>query len=261
MNTIYTPKGPAREYSPDALNLYDSCDHGCIYCYVNNIPGFFGKNKAGNIPTPRKDILLELEKHLKKHGAPKEQILLSFTGDPFCSAEKTHRITKQALALLQAAGAKVAILTKGGFRAFDALEEIQKFGHDIKVGATLTFSDPAKSKEVEPGAALPEERLLMLKGMHQEGVKTWVSIEPVMIPRQSLDMIQRSLEWVDHYKVGKLNHVKNTTDWPRFLFEAVKILRAAGKPFYVKEDLRAFEQQAGVTLTAEERDMNFLCLK
>jgi len=40
-----------------------------------------------------------------------------------------------------------------------------------------------------------------------------------------------------------------------------KARRAAGKPFYVKEDLRAFEQQAGVTLTAEERDMNFLCLK
>jgi DNA repair photolyase len=33
MQTIYEPKGKAREYAPLALNLYESCPHGCKYCY------------------------------------------------------------------------------------------------------------------------------------------------------------------------------------------------------------------------------------
>ena len=36
MQAIYKPKGRALEYAPDglALNIYDSCPHGCTYCFA-----------------------------------------------------------------------------------------------------------------------------------------------------------------------------------------------------------------------------------
>jgi hypothetical protein len=46
LKIIYEPKGPAREYAALALNLYNGCTHGCIYCYNNGRytkPGEFFK--------------------------------------------------------------------------------------------------------------------------------------------------------------------------------------------------------------------------
>jgi len=45
-------------------------------------------------------------------------------------------------------------------------------------GATLTFIDRGDSLKWEPGAALPDERMLALKEAKKRGIKTWVSLEP-----------------------------------------------------------------------------------
>ena len=260
-SALYKPAGRAAEYSPWALNLYDSCDHGCSFCFVNGMPGFQGRNTVNSKPVPRPGVLGALETYLLKRGAPKEQILLCFTCDCFCKAETEYQITKRALALLNHYHAKVAILTKGGLRALSALDEIRAFGDRIKVGATLTFMDQERSAAVEPGAASPADRLKMLEAFHALGIKTWVSIEPVLDPEQSLACIRASLAVTDHFKIGKLNHVANTMDWAKFLRNAVDVLRQADKPFYVKHDLRAFEQAAGVVLTPREKDPTALFLK
>lgn len=34
MNTIYVPKGKAREYGDYALNIYTGCPHRCYYCFA-----------------------------------------------------------------------------------------------------------------------------------------------------------------------------------------------------------------------------------
>lgn len=63
----------------------------------------------------------------------------------------------------------------------------------------------------------------------------------MIIPQQSLHLIRETLDCVDVYKVGKLNNYKGLdklVDWTSFLAEAVKTLRVAQKPFYIKEDLR-----------------------
>ena len=260
-SALYKPAGRASEYSPWALNLYQSCDFGCTYCFTHDMPGFQGRNSIHATVKPRDGILGALETYLLKHGAPKEQILISFTSDPFPIAETEYETTKRALALLNHYHAKVVILTKGGLRALSALDEIRAFGDRIKVGATLTFMDQERSAAVEPGAASPADRLKMLEAFHALGIKTWVSIEPVLDPEQSLACIRASLAVTDHFKIGKLNHVANTMDWAKFLRNAVDVLRQADKPFYVKHDLRAFEQAAGVVLTPREKDPTALFLK
>lgn len=239
MSTIYQPSGKAREYSPLALNLYLSCTHRCKYCYAPKCrhqteDEYFKK------PAPRAFVLESMARELKKN-APKEQVLLSFIGDVYCETTDNNETTRNALNLLLAYKVPVAILTKGASRCLRDIDIFKKFGDHIQVGTTLTFDNDRESLEWESGAALPHERIEMLKALHENGIRTFVSFEPVIKPDQSLNLIRETLPYVDVYKVGKLNNYKGLdkqVDWTAFLAEAVAILREAGKRFYIKHDLR-----------------------
>lgn len=233
MSLIYEPKGKAREYSPLALNPYSGgCDHGCQYCYCGDI----FRGNWGKTPKPR-----DLSTLAREAAKADSQILLSFVGDPYCSAERTHRKTREALGVLSAARCSVAVLTKGGTRCLDDLSTFCAWPDGrVKIGATLTFNSSALSRQWEPGAADPGDRIEALRQLHAAGVKTWASIEPVIIPSESLAIIEASLPYVDGYKVGRWNHDAraNAIDWTAFGVAAVNMIRAAGKRLYVKVDLR-----------------------
>lgn len=239
MPLIYEPRGKAREYSPLALNIYTGCDHGCKYCYLPTMGPMAKSNTSLSV---RPSFIRLLEKELKATTHDK-QILLSFFCDPYNTQEPQHRQTRQALELLKRHNRLVAILTKGGNRCLEDFDLIRSFGPMIKVGTTLTFTNSADSIRNEPKAAPSKERILMLKTFHDAGIKTFVSIEPVIDPAQSLDCILQSLPWVDQYKIGKLNHDQDherTVDWKKFLHDALEIMRTSKKEFYIKEDLAAF---------------------
>lgn len=239
MGLIYEPRGRAREYSPLALNLYMGCTHRCEYCYA---PSCLQKTqeKYFKMPEPRKEVLLKLTNELKK-GAPKKQVLLSFIGDPYCETQDENNLTRFVLEQFCEYGVPTAILTKGGKRCLKDIDLYKQFGNGLQVGATLTFYDAKKSAKWEPGAASPKERLATLQKLHNEGVRTFASFEPVIEPSESLRLIKESLEFIDGYKIGKINHYKGidkTIDWTSFLKSAIEILRDNKKIFYIKHDLQ-----------------------
>jgi DNA repair photolyase len=258
---IYTPTGKAREYSPLALNHYRGCDHRCSYCYAHQS---FGQP---DIVSPRAGVIQKLKRELEEGPLPDKQVLLSFIGDPYCLANETLRLTTQVMEILLPLGIPVALLTKGGLRGLRDLDLIK--GRNVKLGATLTFMDPARQLALddkrgipwEGGAACPEERLLMLKRAHECGIKTWASIEPVIDPEESLAIIRASLPYVDQYKVGRWNHDTRAhdIDWPKFAREAIDTIRAAGKQLYVKKDLRPALPLTGY-ITPQECDADALAL-
>jgi DNA repair photolyase len=259
MSLIYVPSGKAREYSPLAMNIFNGCDHGCTYCYV---PKATFRLDANTKPILRKNILHNLKLELKK-SVPKEQILLSFLCDPYPMHDTKTALTREVLKILLQYGCHVAVLTKGGNRCLRDLDIFKKFSPGyFKIGATLTFLDELKSKKTEPLAAIGQERIDTLKVLYESGIKTFVSIEPVIDPAESLLCIEKSLPFTDQYKVGKLNHDKKNEDsisWNKFLLSAVTKIRNAGKELYVKEDLRKFSN--GFELTKNESDYDFLTLK
>lgn len=253
VSIIYEPKGKAREYSPLALNLYKGCDHRCEYCYVRTSMRIDNPN-----PVPRANIIQKLTSELERRTI-EDQVLLSFTGDPYCEAEEKFRLTSEALGVLSKHNIPTAILTKGGMRCLRDIGKFKAF-NSIKIGATLTFMSNEDSWKWEPGAVAPESRFKALQTLHAAGITTWASLEPVIDPEQSLEIIDKTHKYVDQFKVGKLNHhnLANQIDWQHFGERAVEKLRGLGKAFYIKYDLQKFLARANLTPEETKSDTLFL---
>lgn len=234
MPIIYEPSGKAKEYCDLAANLYIGCGHGCTYCYaprcLHTTPEQFGNAR------PRGDILRQIEKEAPAHSG--KEVHLCFTCDPYQPIEREHRLTRRTLEIFTRNRVRARILTKGGPRCLDDLTLLRE--NRAVVGATLTFVNEEDSSLWEPGAASPANRLATLGALHDHGIETWASLEPVIDPAQSLELIRRTIGFVDTYKVGKWNHDRraNEIDWHAFASEAVNLLERHGQRYYIKEDLR-----------------------
>jgi DNA repair photolyase len=239
MPYIYEPKGKAKEYGEYALNLYNGCTHGCRYCYV---PAVMKKTPEAfhAAVTPRAFIWPTLEKEIRKHAG--KPIFLCFTCDPYSAEDSTQ--TRNVINMIHKGDAFVNILTKAGARS---VRDFDLLGEGDHYGATLTFINRTHSREWEPKAADPEERMDVLRNAHQRGIFTWASLEPVIDPAQSLEIINRCHEFVDLFKVGKWNHDAraNAIDWKVFGTEAVRLLEKYGKKYYIKKDLAICLTQPG----------------
>lgn len=239
MCVIYEPKGKAREYSALACNLYRGCGHGCVYCYAPSATRR-DRNEFYGRPAPRNDIIKQISKEIQALKKPTDSpVLLCFTCDPYQPIEEKLGITRCAINIFDSYGVPVQVLTKGGLlaaRDFDIL----KLNPGNKFSVTLTTDNPEESAQWEPGAAPPEERIQSLKMAHDLGISTWVSFEPVFNPDAVLRLIEKTHEFVDLYKVGKLNYhpAANGIDWKQFGHAVKTCLEYFGKSYYLKEDLK-----------------------
>ncbi|MCK9185690.1 MAG: hypothetical protein M0Q16_10020 [Candidatus Cloacimonetes bacterium] len=238
LQVIYEPAGRAREYAARAANLYSGCDHRCLYCYA---PRAVHKTvQAFSVVSERQNILRKLEEDCKAlSGVDIEPVLLSFTCDPYSRFDEVHGLTRKALQIFRKHDVSFQVLTKGGVRA---ARDFDLYGPKDVFASTLTFIDPEKSQEWEPGAALPEDRFEAARRAHDMGIRTWVSLEPVICPAESLQIIDLMEPYVDLFKVGTLNHhqLGKTIDWKSFGTEAIRKLQKYNKNYYIKEDLRAY---------------------
>lgn len=239
MPLIYEPRGKAAEYSPLAMNIYKGCSHGCVYCYAPAATYNQRETFHANVQ-PRNNFFQELGKDLIKFRDDKRPVLLCFTTDPYQHIEEAAKLTRYSLKKLIENGNIVKILTKGGTLAVRDFDIMASGNCDF--GATLTFLDEARSLEWEPSAAPPENRLAALRAAKERGIRTWASLEPVIDPAAVYDIIRATHEFVDLYKVGKLNYhpVSKTIDWHDFRVNVESLLTSLNKDFYIKDDLRKF---------------------
>lgn len=241
MNVIYEPKGRALEYSPLACNLYMGCTHGCKYCYA---PACMHKKPEvwHDHAECRANIKAAFEKDLRKLYAAREtrRVLFCFLSDPYQPLERTERLTRWGIQTARSYGVKVDILSKGDTSLIEEDLPLMKAA-DTHLGITLSFINDASRQEWEPQASTVQERLAILKKAHDMGVYTWVSMEPVIIPSEALEVIKAAHPYVDFWKVGKLNHnkaVESTIDWVTFRADVTALLEYHRCKYYIKEDLR-----------------------
>lgn len=236
---IYEPRGQAGEYAPLATNPYRGCGHKCAYCYVPRVLRMDRQEfDAGAIPRPGFETALT--KDAKKYQAAgiREQVMLSFTTDPYHPGD-TH-LTRRTIEILQAHGLGVCTLTKGGTRA---LRDVDLFRPNRDAFAcTLTSLDAKFSKKWEKGAATPDDRIAALYAFHSVGIFTWVSLEPTLDVNASIDIIQETHDFVDLYKIGRVNYLPmtKTTDWEDYTHRIIEKCQSLGINHYIKKDLQPY---------------------
>jgi DNA repair photolyase len=248
MQTIYQPRGRAAEYAHLALELLrcdaherGGCTHGCSYCYVpaclKITPGQFREGVR-----PREGVIQALRKAALKYAGTKERVLISFFSDPYQGGNtgwddtSDDFVTRAALRILKTNQIPFSVLTKGGHRA---TEDFDMYSARDAFGATLTFpyDDKGHSHDYEPLAAKPRCRISTLEAAHRKGIYTWVSLEPVLDPEASLRIIEETHTFVDHYKLGKLNHKASYINWTQYAVFALERLDKYQKSYYIKADL------------------------
>ena len=240
---IYPPGGKAGEYAPWAANFYNGCSNGCIYCY-NNIGVMAGT--LGGLQVRLKKTLIDEQtafqffcKDLVKY---RDKIIengplhFNFVSDP-CLPE-TIELNWKCIEYALSHGVPVQVLTKrADWLNHPAVQKALGYLDLLTVGFSLTGCD-----DLEPGASPNDQRIWAMQVLHNAGVKTWASIEPIIDPVKSFEMIERTIEFCDHYKIGILSGKKSYTpqDICRLAF---KVNALHPKSVYWKESLREFVQK------------------
>jgi len=237
MEIIYEPSGKAKEYSPLAVNLYQGCEHRCKYCFG---PQILRKNREvfHSDCKPKEDALAKLTRDAEKLGKAgnEREILLCFVTDPYQTIESELNITRQAIETLIKNNLRFTILTKGGIRAardFDLLKNYDK----ASFGSTICFTKQDDADKWEPNAPSIDMRIEAIKAAHEMGIRTWVSLEPVINPDQALELIEEIHPFVDHWKVGKLNYQNLKVDWLKFRDDVTGLLESVSADYYLKKSL------------------------
>jgi DNA repair photolyase len=236
MKPIYKPSARAAEYGSLAVNIYEGCSHGCLYCYA---PGILRKTREEFLQVkPRAGLVEALRKQLTDEGYTKELIHLCFSCDPYPRGVDTS-ITREVIQLLKEFGNNVQILTKAGGER--ACRDFDLLGKNDWFGVTIS-SNAAMARKYEPYADGPFWRLEALAAAKDKGIKTWVSCEPVLEEEAIYKLIRDYSSDIDQFRIGKLNHEASTCrsdiDWGEFGRTCLKLCAAAKVSCYIKEDLK-----------------------
>lgn len=242
MKTIYEPKGRAREYSNLACNLFTGCLNGCVYCYAPACL-HMDKKEFHEKSIAKKDIHKRIETDLIKMQENKDnrKVLLCFTCDPYINnVYSENNLTTAILLLFNKYKINFQILTKN---TSEASKDFILYKKGDSFATSLTFFNPLKSIKYEPFARLPIERIYSLKVAKEKyNINTWVSLEPVIEPEETLKLIDKTYKFVDLYKIGKINNFRldQEVNWREFTKKVIEKLEGYGKYYYIKESLKKY---------------------
>ncbi len=176
--------------SPDigfdrAVNPYRGCEHGCVYCYARPSHAYLGFSPGLDFETQivfKPEVAQLLEKELSKPGYVPKTLALGSNTDPYQPVERTLRLTRSVLEVLERFGHPVSIVTKsaGVLRDLDILRRMAARGL-VRVWLSITTLDPALARAMEPRAATPARRLQTVAELTAAGVPAGVLAAP-MIP-------------------------------------------------------------------------------
>ncbi|MDA4136064.1 MAG: radical SAM protein [Thaumarchaeota archaeon] len=167
--------GP-REYT---ANFYRGCSHGCVYCYAPSL--IHDDREWGGFVDVKVNAPAVLGRELK--GVRKGVVFLSSASDPYQPAEARYKVTRSALEALLQNDFPVVILTRSPLILRD-LDLLKRFSW-LRVGFSIS-SLPGRL--YEPGVAPIDRRIESLRILGAAGVKTWVSMAPLVSGMMGIDI-------------------------------------------------------------------------
>lgn len=206
------------EYGDYTINHVAGCAHGCKYpCYAFLMAKRFGKASSYSEwvePKLVSNTLEILDKEIPRFKNKIKSVHLCFTTDPFMYGfDEVKNMSLLAIKKLNDAQIKCTILTKG-LLPF----ELSQFSKENEYGITLISLNEKYRETVEPGAAPYMDRLNALCKLHDEGCKTWVSIEPYPTPNlidQDIYEILKAVLFTNKIVFGRTNYSKEISDYKK----------------------------------------------
>jgi DNA repair photolyase len=202
------------EYGDYTVNHIQGCAHGCEYpCYAYLMAKRFGKVTSYEEwiePSIVSNALELLDKEIPIFKNKIKSVHLCFTTDPFMY--KYTDICKLSIEIIKKFNAneiKCSVLTKGILP--NILAGLSK---ENIYGITLISHNESFRKRMEPHSAPYQKRIESLKKLHDNGCKTWVSIEPYPTPNiieQDFLPILESVGFVDKIIFGRLNYNRDVS--------------------------------------------------
>ena len=192
--------------SPDigfdrSINPYRGCEHGCIYCYARPAHAYMGLSPGVDFETKlffKADAARLLERELSKPGYQPRHIHIGGNTDPYQPAERTLKVTRSILGVLQRFNHPFSIITKSALIARDA-EIIGEMGRRglARPFVSITTLDRKLARIMEPRAATPEKRLQAVEALAKAGADVGVGFAPVIPGLNDHEMeavLKRSVE-------------------------------------------------------------------
>lgn len=204
------------EYGDYTMNHILGCSHGCKYpCYAFLMAKRFRKVKDHDEwlePHLVSNTLELLKQEIPKLSKKIDSVQLCFTTDPFMFGyPDIQEMSLASIKLLNSHGIKCTALTKGLLP-----RELAGFSKENEYGITCISLDEEYRERIEPGASTYLERLASLKYLHDNGCKTWVSIEPYPTPnliKQDLISILEAVSFTDKIIFGRTNYNKDISSY------------------------------------------------
>jgi len=175
--------------SPDvafdhSINCYRGCPHGCTYCFSRPTHEYLGYGAGTDFE--RKIIAKVnapelLRKELMKPSWKGDEIVFSFTSDPYIPLEANYKLTRRCLEVCAEFRNPVGIVTKSALIRRD-VDVLQRLSQEASVGVyfSIPFADYATARAVEPFAPSPNARFEAMKTLAAAGIEVGIGIAPTI---------------------------------------------------------------------------------
>jgi DNA repair photolyase len=159
------------------MNLYRGCDHQCIYCDT--------RSDCYQIENFEGEVLVKVNAlSLLEDALPRKRkvgmIGFGSMNDPYTYAEQQYNLTGDALKIVAKYRFPVHIITKSDMvlKDLETLKQINRV--KARVSFTVTTTDDALARILEPGAPSPSQRLSAMRVLADAGIETGVVMMPVL---------------------------------------------------------------------------------
>lgn len=166
------------------LNPYRGCEFACHYCYARYTHDFIGLKDPKAF---EREIYIKqnfpwlLEQELRGFD-PSEEIAIGTATDPYQPIERQAKVTQGILEVLaRQSGLQIGLVTKSTLieRDIPLLQTISE-RNSLTLHLTITTTDAALARKLEPRAPRPDLRFQTLRRLRQAGLTAGVLCSPLL---------------------------------------------------------------------------------
>ena len=167
------------------VNPYRGCEMGCHYCFARYTHEFLGLGdpeafeRTIYVKEIDRDRLVTEFRRARRSG---QTVALGTATDPYQPAEGRFDVTRRILeAAREVPGLHLSITTKSTLVTRDAglLRTIAE-ASEVTVNLSITTTDPALARRLEPRAPRPDLRFGAMRTLADSGVATRLFIMPIL---------------------------------------------------------------------------------